>query len=104
MINEVGVVSPDEEKWDPIILGTDLDSLQKRSLYRTLRWSKTVVDRCDLDWWAHDNTVLTSLVCRPPDLLDHWERYTDAVCQSVTMKHAHGLGEQIVATFVVKVD
>lgn len=104
MINGIGVTSPDEEKWEPIIIGTDLDSLQKRSHWRTLTWVRRIGERCDLDWLQFDNTVLTSLICRPPNRIDHHEVYTDAVCQAVTLKHVRGVAEEIIAQFIVKVD
>lgn len=104
MINGAGVTPPDDEVWDPISMGDALTGRQKRSHYRRLRWVKNVAERCDLDWWDHDNTTLVSLVTRPPDETAMSETYTDAICQSVTMRHSHGRGIDVTARFLVKVD
>ena len=102
-INGTGVTSPDEEVWTPISPGTALSGLQKRSPYWQLEWRKTVAGPCHLDWFDYDNTTLTSLATRPPGLLDETVEYTDAICQSVTMRHRMGVGNEIVAVFLVYV-
>lgn len=103
MINGQGVVSPDEERWTPSVIGDALDGQQRRSPYWTLQWSRRVVSHDEVDWFSYDNQTLTSLVCRGPDQIDGYTEYTDAICKSVTMTHAHGVGMQVVATFLVKV-
>lgn len=104
MINGAGVVSPDTEVWDPISMGAALTGEQKRSHYRHLRWQKTIAEKCDLDWWEYDNVTLTSLTTRPPDELAMSETYSDAICQSVTMRHSHGRGIDVTANFLVNVE
>ena len=102
-LNGNGVVSPDEEVWEPIVVGVALTGRQKRSPYWQLEWRRQVVDRCDVDWWDYANTTLTSLWTRPPDKLDETAQYSDAICQSVEMRHTRGLGQEVVATFLVYV-
>jgi hypothetical protein len=62
-----------------------------------------VGDACDLSWFDYDNMILSSLVTRPPTMLDEFERYTDAICQSVTMRQVRGNATEIVAVFQVYV-
>lgn len=100
-INGNVVTAPDEEVWTPISMGVSLTGQQKRSPYYQLEWRKVVGGPCHLDWFDHDNTTLTSLTTRIPDLLDDFETYTDVVCQSVTMRHRHGAGSEIVAIFLI---
>ena len=102
-INGTGVTTPDEEVWTPVVVGTSLSGTQKRSPYWQLEWRKQVLDRCDVDWWPYDNTVLTSLWGRPPGKLDETGQYSDAICQSVTMRQVRGFGQEAVATFLVYV-
>jgi hypothetical protein len=104
MINEIPVTSPDDEVWEPVSMGVALTAEQKRSLWRRLTWVKNVVDEQRLDWFTYDNTILTSLVTRKPDSLRQSEVYTDAICQSVSMRHRHGVGVEYTAIFLVKVD
>ena len=100
-INDIEVTTPDEEVWTPIVTGLDLNSLQKRSPYQRLEWRKTVANECYLDWWQFANTVLSSLTCRPPGLLDEFTTYTDVRCQSVTLRQRLSVATEVVATFVV---
>lgn len=100
-INGVGVTSPDEEVWAHNTMGDDLDGLQKRSAFSRLEWRRTVGERCDLDWFPYDNTMLASLTTRPPGETDTHETYTDVLCKSVTMRHRRSVGSEIVATFLV---
>lgn len=101
-INGVEVTSPDEEVWSPQVIGVDLNGEQNRSPYQGLEWRKTVSDQCRLDWDEYDNTRLESLTTRPPHTLDEFETYIDVVCQSVTMRHRRSVGNEIVASFLVR--
>lgn len=103
-INGREVMSPDEEVWSPIVVGTGLDGTQRRSPYWQLEWRKTVVDSCWLDWLEYDNQALENLTTRPPDKLDEHETYTDVLCQSVTMRHRRAVGNEVVAVFVVNLN
>lgn len=104
-INGQSVPAPDEEQWAPIEVGVALTGEQRRSPFRRLEWRKRVADQCRLeDWIQFDNTILDSLVCRPPDGLDQHERYTDVICQSVTATFRHHVGMEIVAVFLVNVE
>lgn len=103
MINDLVVTTPDEEVWIPIVVGDALSGTQRRSPYRTLEWRKRVADCGLLDWFDHDNTVLTSLVCTPPEEVDQWQRYTDAICKSVVARKTHTVATEVVATFLVNV-
>jgi hypothetical protein len=105
-INGHEVYAPDEETWDDIAIGDDLDGLQKLSPYRILTWTRQVADMCDLDgssrdWFTYKNSVLTSLTTREPGKLDVYTTYTDAVCRSVNFRARHGVGNEIVAVFWV---
>ena len=102
-LNGSEVTSPDEEVWTPITLGVSLTGEQKRSPYWRLEWRKTVADCSRLDWFDYENTVLSSLLCRPPGELDETEEFTDVVCQSVTFRQRRGVGNEVVATFLVYV-
>jgi hypothetical protein len=102
MINNQKVTAPDEERWIPHVTGVNLYGLQERGPYWTLQWRKNV-DSCRVldDWFQHDNTVLNSLITRPPDAIDEWYMYTDVVCQSVTHRFIHGNVVEVVMTFEV---
>ncbi len=101
MINNVIVTTPDEEVWNPVVIGEALSGTQRRSPYNILEWRKQVADSCHLDWFDYDNTVLSSLVCTPPGELDQWTRYTDVICQQVSMRKRHHVGSEITARFLV---
>jgi hypothetical protein len=101
MINNLVVTTPDEEVWSPILIGDALSGTQRRSPYQILEWRKQVADRCRLDWFDFDNTVLAALVCTPPGETDQHERYTDAICQSVGMRKRHSVANEVVARFMV---
>jgi len=103
MINKKPVVSPDEERWTSDVVGEGLDGLERRSPYKVLQWSKRVIRKDQVDWFDYDNTTLTSLVTRPPEEIDGYAEYTDAICRSVIMTHSHGVGMQVIATFLVNV-
>lgn len=100
-INGIAVTTPDEEYWTPPVLGFALSGRQKRSPYWSLEWRAQVVGKCEVDWFTYDNTTLTSLTCRPPGTLREVETYTDAICQSVVMRQRLGVGNEVVATFLV---
>jgi hypothetical protein len=102
-INGVGVTAPDEEVWTPISVGVALTGRQKRSPYYRLEWTKQVADDCRLDWFDYDDTTLTSLWTRPPSGLNEYAKYTDAICQSVVMRHRRGVGNEVIARFLVYV-
>lgn len=104
MINGQGVTPPDSEEWGNIIVGTALTAREKRSHYRQLIWTKRLAEECDLDWFDFDNTTLTELVSRIPGSLRQSEVYTDAICQSVVMRHTRSTGVDVTAKFLVKVD
>jgi hypothetical protein len=101
MINGVEVTAPDEEVWSPQVIGTNLNAEQNRSPCWQLEWRKTVSDQCGLDWFDYDNTTLESLTARGRGVVDDFTTYTDAVCQQVTMRHKHNVGNEIVARFLV---
>ncbi len=103
-INGIPVTAPDEEDWQPIVQGPVVAGTERRSPYRQLRWTKRVTSTDKLeDWDTYDNTVLTSLICTPPNSAGDWEEYTDAICRSVVSRAMHGLNAQIIATFIVNV-
>lgn len=102
-INDTVVTAPDEEVWSESVIGIDLNGLQKRSCYKRLEWRKSVASPCYLDWFDYDNTALTSLTTRPKGVLDTFERYTTAICQEVSFRQRRSVGNEIVATFLVKV-
>ena len=108
-INDLQVMPPDEEVWSPIAVGVALTARQKRSPYQQLEWRRQVVDACDLDgsgrdWFLYDNTTLTSLTARQPGKLDERRTYTDAICQSVGFRARRGVGNEVVAVFLVNVE
>jgi len=108
-INDCEVMSPDEDVWTPIVIGSALTARQKRSPYRTLEWRRQVTDRCDhdgsaRDWFTYDNTTLTALTTRQPGKMDERRTYTDAICQSVLFRARRGVGNEVVATFLVDVE
>jgi len=100
-LNGLEVTAPDEEVWIPIVQGDALTGRQKRSPYERLEWRKQVADHCRLDWFAFDNTTLSSLRTRMPGSLTNFVVYTDAVCQSVTFRQRRGLGGEVIARFIV---
>jgi hypothetical protein len=103
MINDLVVISPDQETWEPANLGIALDMTQRRSPMRVLRWTKTVVGPCNLIWFDFDNTILSSLYTRGPNQLREWTRYTDVICQQVSMVHSGPNGSRYEAVFLVNV-
>lgn len=104
-INDVPVTAPDEETWMPIVIGEALTALQRRSPYKRLEWIKHVGtdDRGNLDWWDYDNSGLTSITCTMYNNDKQSARYTDAVCQQVTMRIGRNAAIEIVATFLINV-
>jgi hypothetical protein len=102
-INGVGVTCPDSATWPPTVIGQSLNGTQRRSPYRIHEWSKQVAGPCHLDWFDYDNTVLASLVTRPPGTLLDMETYTDVVLQTVTMRQDRNVGTQVTAQFLVYV-
>lgn len=101
-INDRPITAPDEEAWGNFVPGEGLDGLQRRSPYRQLEWRKRVGGECDVeDWFEFDNTVLTALTTRLPGYANESERYTDAICPSVTGRHQHGALVEVIAVFVV---
>lgn len=102
-INGALVTTPDEEVWTPLSPGNDLNGLQKRSPFYQLEWRKQVASQCHLDWFTYDNTVLSSLLTRAPGELRDFVKYTTAVCQSVVFRQRRGVGNEVVATFLVRV-
>lgn len=103
MLNGIGVTSPDEERWSPIVLGDAIDGLQRRSPYMRLEWHLRADGKCGLDWFPYDNTVLTSLTCRPDGELAEHETYTDVFCKSVVGRQNRGVMTEIIAVFLVNV-
>lgn len=103
-INGMEVTSPDEEVWSPALIGQDLTALQKRSPYYLLEWRQSVAGPRHLDWMEHDNTTLESLTTRTRDKLDHIATFIDVKCQSVVFRHRKGVGNEVVATFLVNID
>ena len=103
-INDVNVTPPDEEVWSPIVAGVTLSGLERRSPVWKLEWTKRVGSGPHLDWFQFDGQVLNRLVCRGPGDLDVSRTYTDARCQSVTMRQQRGAGTEITAVFLVNVE
>ena len=101
MINDNVVTTPTEEVWTPIVLGIAGTSMQKRSPYWQLEWRLRAADCSRIDWFTYDNTVLTSLTTRPSNKIDTSVRYTDVICQQVTMRQALETGTEVVARFLV---
>lgn len=104
MINDKATTAPDSETWSENVVGETLDMRQKRSPYKTLIWRKNVVDDRYLDWFDYDNTILDSIVTRAPGELKNWVRYTDAICQEVSMVQVHNQGRQVEARFLVNTE
>lgn len=102
-INGISVSAPDEELWPIVAPGAKLSGLQSRSGYRLLEWHKLVADRCQMDWYDYDDTVLSSITCRKYNSVHEYETYTDAICQSVTSRKRRGVESEIVATFLIYV-
>lgn len=103
MINDRGVETPDDVDWTTISMGDAVDGLERRSHYRTLKWTKRALD-CGLDWFQFDNTRLASIVCPSPTNNRDSIRYTDAYCKSVKALQRHGNMFNIQALFLVHVD
>ncbi len=103
MINDLVVISPDTQTWEPTSSGVALDMTQRRSPMRVLRWSKSFARPCDLIWFDFDNTILSSLYTRGPSQLQEWTRYTDVVCQQVSMVHSGPRGTRYEAIFLVNI-
>lgn len=103
-INGERVTAPDEEVWAPIESGVALDGRTFRSPYWQLTWRKTVADSCRLDWFNYDNQHLSSLTTRPPGALASFTTYVNAICQSVSMRQRLGVGNEITATFLVRIE
>lgn len=102
-MNGQGVSSPDDIRWDPVVIGEDLDALQKRSHYSLCTWTKRAVNGCDMDWFDFDNTELTMFACPPHENSMVTHVYDTAVVQQVKAMHRHGNMYDIVATILVKV-
>lgn len=101
-INDQEVPCPDQEAWSDVVIGQSLDGTQKRSPWKRLEWTKRVDNPCDqFEWFAWDNTTLTSLTTRARGYRNVSERYTDAICVSVTAVQSHGNMTDITATFLV---
>ena len=101
MINDLVMPTPDTEQWSDNVVGVSLALTQRRSPYQMLIWRKAVVDGCRLDWFDYDNTALTSLTTRGPGDLKEVTRYTDVICQQVTMVQSREAGRQVEAHFLV---
>ncbi|NIN66271.1 MAG: hypothetical protein GTO63_16580 [Anaerolineae bacterium] len=102
MINGVIVTAPDEEVWSHIVLGENLQGLERRSPYDQLQWRKTVAERCDLDWFDYEGARLTSLTCTPPGEVGIHRVFTQSqLLVSVVMRASRGTGREVVATFLV---
>jgi hypothetical protein len=102
MINGMGVSCADGVDWTPITMGDALDGLERRSHFKTLRWSKQVERGCRLDWHQFDNTALTSLMTPMEDNSEESEVYTtDVFCKSVKSVQTHGVHHEIQAIFLV---
>ena len=85
--NDITITAPDEQVWADITQGNDLNGLPVYSPYKRLELRQQVGDECNLDWFDYKGTVLTSLTCPPPDEIAEYQRYTDAICQSVHFRH-----------------
>jgi hypothetical protein len=101
MINGVGVATPDQERWQPNVIGDAVAGTQRRSPYDTLVWRRRVSGPCDLDWLQYDNTILATLVTRPDGELRQHTSYDDVICKSVNLTMTLGVITEITATFLV---
>lgn len=104
MMNGQEVTPPDDIRWEPVVIGEDLNALQKRSHYSRCVWTKRAVLGCDMDWFDYDNTELTSFVCPPTENSKVTERFTTAIVQQVKGLHTHGSMYDISMTILVKVE
>lgn len=100
-LNANAVTPPDEEAWSNVVVGESLVGDERRSPFRVLEWMKRVAGPCHLDWFDYDNTILSSITTRKPGELVESETYTNVICQSVTFRQIHGVGNEIVARFLV---
>lgn len=103
MLNDNLVTAPDEEQWQPVLVGENHSNLQVRSFYWRLTWSKTVADACMLDWFEYDNQALTSLTTRPNGKVDQIARYTDVTCVQVSATQTQNNATRVTAEFIVGV-
>ncbi len=102
--NDITITAPDEQVWADIVQGNDLNGLPVISPYKRLELRQQVGDECNLDWFDYKGTVLTSLTCPPPDEIAEYQRYTDAICQSVHFRHRQGVAQEIVAILLVNTE
>jgi len=103
-INGISISAPDEQVWGDIVQGNDLNGLPVISPYKKVEMRQQVGDQCNLDWFDYKGQALTSFTCPPPDELDGYQRYTDAICQTVYFSHRQGVAQQIVAVFLVNTE
>jgi len=99
--NDITITAPDEQVWSDITQGNDLNGLPVYSPYKRLELRQQVGDECNLDWFDYKGTVLTSITCPPPDEIAEYQRYDDAICQSVHFRHRQGVAQEIVAILLV---
>ena len=103
-INGVSISAPDEQAWSDVVQGNDLNALPVISPYKKMQLQQQIGDQCNLDWFDYKGTVLTSITCPPPDELDGYQRYTDAICQTVYFRHRQSIAQEIVAVFLINTE
>ncbi len=100
-INGISITAPDEQVWSDITQGNDLNALPVFSPYKRMELRQQIGDECNLDWFEYKGTVLESITCPPPDEIAEYQRYTDAICQTVFFRHRQGVAQEIVGIFLV---
>lgn len=103
-INGMIVETPDDDHWEPIELGEDLDQLRKISIYRDLVWTKRVLGPCTIDWKLYENQVLVSVTTRSHDDNDRYATYSEAILQTVSYRSALKNATDITAHFRVNTE
>lgn len=101
-INDTAVTVPDEEIWQRVVNGAGLNGLESRTGFSVLQWTKRVGGPCHLDWYDYDNTILNSIIARPDQKVDEYERFnTIVICKGVTSRKTHSQAMDITATFLI---
>lgn len=102
-INDIAVTVPDEETWQRVVNGELMSGLESRTGFSILQWVKRVGnENIGLDWYDFDNTSLVSIIARPDEHVEEYERFdTIAICKGVTSRKVHSQAFDITATFLI---
>ena len=100
-INDIAISPPDEQTWSDVVQGNDLNGLPVISPYKKMQIQQQVGNQCNMDWFEYKGTVLDSITCPPPDMIDAHQRYKGAICQTVYSRHRQGVAQEIVAVFLI---